>query len=112
MRNIEFTFEEREMFCTIYLAFISSRKAPESMAELSTATGVLAKLKEISEEPPGAPENSVVRNLVADGGGLMLEEVEYKYLTDSIYPPGAKWTHQGIETLASIQAKFDAVEKE
>jgi hypothetical protein len=112
MRKICFASEESDLFYTVYLAFITSKKAPDNMAELSTATGLLTKLKAISEEQANAPENSIARTLLADGGELYLEEVEYTYFTTSIYPPQSRWTHQGIETLGKIQSKFESAEKE
>lgn len=112
MRTVVFESTDKEIFYNLYLAFITSRKSPESVAEIGTATDVLTKLKDISEEPPGAPENNVARVLKEEGGEMKLEEIEFSYLATSVYPPNSKWTHQGLDVLSEIKTKLDAVEKE
>ena len=111
MRTLHFDIEDQhdtETFGHLSGAFAVSGKRPTTLEEMDTALAVLRKLHRLSTDPaPGSKERRL-----AQSGDVLLEEAEYKYLKEAVYPPMASWTHEGLFAFAQVRAKLEGAAKD
>jgi hypothetical protein len=101
MRTLTFSPQDTGVFADMYVAFLMSKRTLQHMGELPTVMRLVEKLAGISEP---VDQTTPMRRLQEHGGQLTLEEDEYAYLREAVFPPAAAWNNQGILTLARLHA--------
>jgi len=88
------------LFASLYTVFATSRRIPQSVDELTTASEIKAKLTAVSARQDGAAR--LDRILDAGEHNLHLKESEWSYLREALSPPMGQWTNFGADEALAV----------